>query len=383
MSLPSEFFVTLVSDESQEFFDSNTNGGSFTNKLPSALLFKENYVVALTEIYIPKFWINLDEISTELPHDPRKKREVAEHSSKSKRAINQSVYGSDHLEINLAGLNWRVHISPLSLSRMKGKYFEFKHLFPILYYNIKYDDPKPGNVEEVFKLLMEKLDGMIPNIDINQEYEQEAPPAVGNFFYLHFPIECDDINSENPKFKNMTIIIKARNYSSFMEFLNEMIKQIPKNERKLDVILKAMSLIKYGTKDIQNYQKGINDILEKVKNITTSKVEITDEDLEIERQNQESNEIIVPGSHEHQIPHILYIYSDIVEPHIYANKLLQLLRIIPYYSGDIRHGIPEYYPLSKTYFDTISIVVTNRGREPHFGFFRIQPIYVQLHFKKV
>lgn len=339
MSLPSEFFVTLVSDESQEFFDSNTNGGSFTNKLPSALLFKENYVVALTEIYIPKFWINVDELSTEAPHNPRKKRETIVHNSKSKRAINQSVYGSDHLEINLTGLNWRVHISPVSMSRMKGKYFEFKHLLPILYYNIKYDESKPENVEEVFKILMQKFDGIIPNIDFQQEYKQESPPAVGNFFYLHFPIGCDDINSEDPNFQNMTVVIKAKNYPSFKDFLNEMIKQIPINERKLEIILKAMSLVKYGTKDIQNYQKGISEMLQKVQNIRTSRVEVTDEDIEIERQNTDTNEIIFPGSDENQIPHILYIYSDIIEPHIYANKYLQLLRIFPYYSDDIQNGI--------------------------------------------
>lgn len=54
MSLPNEFYVTLVSDESSQYFNNNEKA-FFTNKLPKTLHFNDPYCVALTEIFIPPF----------------------------------------------------------------------------------------------------------------------------------------------------------------------------------------------------------------------------------------------------------------------------------------------------------------------------------------
>lgn len=54
MSLPEEFYISLVSDECVKNFNFNTKT-SFINSFPKPLLFPQDYCVALTEIYIPPF----------------------------------------------------------------------------------------------------------------------------------------------------------------------------------------------------------------------------------------------------------------------------------------------------------------------------------------
>lgn len=55
-----DFYVTLVSDESLEFFNSEIQKTEFTNKLPFALNLNGDYKVGLTEIYIPPFYLKSD-----------------------------------------------------------------------------------------------------------------------------------------------------------------------------------------------------------------------------------------------------------------------------------------------------------------------------------
>lgn len=88
---------------------------------------------------------------------------------------------------------------------------------------------------------------------------------------------------------------------------------------------------------------------------------------------------------------MLFIYCDLVETHMYANHELRLLRIVPGYrpiasstSGiHLRFHLPEYYPLCKSWFDTISIAIANRGTTIKFDENNIHPIFIQLHFKQV
>lgn len=88
--------------------------------------------------------------------------------------------------------------------------------------------------------------------------------------------------------------------------------------------------------------------------------------------------------------HMIFVFTDIIEPHMYASKWFKLLRTIPnYYSKQtfvdglwLRFDTPEYYPVSERYIESISISVTNREIPILFHKTNIQPIYIQLHFKK-
>lgn len=83
---------------------------------------------------------------------------------------------------------------------------------------------------------------------------------------------------------------------------------------------------------------------------------------------------------------MLYIYSDIVDLRIYAHKKLELLRIIPYRNSEngvhVRFDNPEFLPLSKSYFDRITIIVNNRERDIKFDQYNYEPVFVQLLFKR-
>lgn len=61
MSVTEDFYVTLVSDESNDYFDVGFDIAEFTNKLPFPLNLKERYKVALTEIFVPPFFLQSDE----------------------------------------------------------------------------------------------------------------------------------------------------------------------------------------------------------------------------------------------------------------------------------------------------------------------------------
>lgn len=62
--------------------------------------------------------------------------------------------------------------------------------------------------------------------------------------------------------------------------------------------------------------------------------------------------------------HMLYLYTDIIEPHMYANHTFSFLRCIPGCKNNksglhIVHEHLEFYPVSKQFIDTVSIVLTD------------------------
>lgn len=85
---------------------------------------------------------------------------------------------------------------------------------------------------------------------------------------------------------------------------------------------------------------------------------------------------------------MLYVYTDIVEGHAYANKNLRVLRVIPYAPDAIYRGIHvcfeklEFYGLAKKYFDSINLILNNREFEISFTKGSTEPVYAQLIFRK-
>lgn len=84
---------------------------------------------------------------------------------------------------------------------------------------------------------------------------------------------------------------------------------------------------------------------------------------------------------------MLYVYSDIVDGHAYANKHSRVLRVIPYTPDAIYRGVDlcfeklEFYSLAKKYFDSINIIINNSEFEIVFGG-SSEPVYIQLLFRK-
>lgn len=502
MSLPPEFYISLVSDESGNFFESSENQGAFTNKLPRPFYFNEAYEVALTEIYIPPF---------KLPPQDR---------TRLRRETNLT---QDFI-LDLPEINWQTIIPQKDLTQkiitIDLKKFTFKLIDNL---NIRNTDLfKIQTKEKLRNLLIESFTA----IDFKQKQQTvDIPPNVTSF-QLKIP-------TPNNGYYITKIPIKT--YQNFKELLNTIVQQIPPPERDLSLFVKDMSDIETeaqnltqgpliqkiatyktiiqilksldlpfnekqenkpvikkikldgiasqaeslehlssiatakpnintgGSKNIQDNSDKATQASEvnqdKSENIKTPS-EVNDSEIpsevhreanqaksndaekpsevknkatqsesdnsprtaEVDRNSDSTRESIHPPTQsnatsdttvhiqiDHTNPnvivplasefdeellgskptrlHMLFIYSDIVASHAYANKQLQLLRVIPYYENPaqgmhINFDSPEYYPLSSSFFDSISIVISNRGESISFRYYNPQPIYVQLHFRK-
>lgn len=82
----------------------------------------------------------------------------------------------------------------------------------------------------------------------------------------------------------------------------------------------------------------------------------------------------------------IYLYSDIIKSRFCTSQLVRALRIIPYAEMTqkrIEFRNVEYYPLERTNFDSISILITDaQGQRIPFKS-STTATYVQLHFKRV
>lgn len=72
----------------------------------------------------------------------------------------------------------------------------------------------------------------------------------------------------------------------------------------------------------------------------------------------------------------LFIYCNLIKPHVFGNQIKQILRVIPVYQTDLAHfgqistrsfSNPQFYPLFETSFDKIEIEIRDRlGRAIEF-----------------
>lgn len=81
---------------------------------------------------------------------------------------------------------------------------------------------------------------------------------------------------------------------------------------------------------------------------------------------------------------IINVYTDIIQPRIIGDKLVRYLRIIPMGECEsvIRFQHVEYSPIEKTFFESISVKITDH--QGNFIDFKTgyTPTYVMLHFKR-
>lgn len=82
----------------------------------------------------------------------------------------------------------------------------------------------------------------------------------------------------------------------------------------------------------------------------------------------------------------IYIYCDIIRARLCTNQLTKALRIIPHIDKSairLEFNHVEYYPIERTNFDSISILLAN-GNAENIKFNASKcPTYVMLHFKRV
>lgn len=504
-----DFYITLVSDESHDFFNSVNYNTEFSNKLPFALNLNGEYKVALTEIYVPPFYLKSD----------------IEHGNLLERRRREQ---REDLEIFLNVEDWKIIITNPLLARLKNKTFSIPSMLQFFVCHIDYSgDDGFLPLDVLFHFMVNRLIESLNNIELNDPQLELNVNDVKECVYVEFPVAIENENTLNEKFITKKVAIRATQYSSFKEFLRQIYQQLPKKDRKIAVFVKSLlksktdieldkiklfrdeliqSITDHANGETENQiefvffnrphieatpapalevhnQKAIaneennESIIQKSQSgtvnedsnkknddtiivastsgqqsniqstiISTPRSTVTEDqqkEEEIQRDRQQERDRIkeivkqleerlskknmqsnptadetqivlddIPTTIETQISydvqlaypypvkrkknesnilnntHMLFIYSDIVDFSIYANQLFKLIRIVPFFPLKVNEGVhqiytsPEYYPLSKTFIDSISIKINNRGEPLRFLNDEI-PIFLKLHFKKV
>lgn len=438
MSLPSEFYVTLASDESSDYFNTVNKEPNFTNKLSSPLLFKEPYVVALTEIYIPPWNI---------------KKESSENIvTRAKREI---LLGGQGMIITLKNFNAEINIPVNKFLPIRGSTWKIEKLLPFFLDHIIMHDSKVIYEPRAVKLAKKKLKEDFENLSkMNIPFYSTKIPKFYHYFKLGVPYQ----STGDDEISYYYINIPIKTYPSLEDFFKYIISFVPKNLRNdklLDVIFKEIS--KENDSDsavVSIYKKVFREIIDEraeaklynqfnngeqmevdndaeettpntpkqpqIGNIAQSSPPVqsgqsspsvqsgqasqtvqvsqttqtidTIDIINLPNQVEDDENDMQVGSKfftdETQL-HMLFVYTDIISPHMYANKMFTLLRVIPnYHINDQRNGLhikfntPEFYPVCKDYFETIEILISNREYEIELLQHVKNPIYIKLLFRK-
>lgn len=353
MSLPNEFYVTLASDESSKYFETKYKTSSFTNKLPSPILFNEVYSVALTEIFIPPFSVHTKDDSNDISRD---RREVSS------------------LKIKLQDMNLKFSVPIEALIPNEGKVWKLNELFVLLLQSATETDIDSFLSSPLTLQRMQfKLREIINSIFIHKIGYTSLKKKGSKYFLLYVPCDQDD----SGEFRYIKIDMPIKSYKTLHNFFTEMIERIPRESRDprmLAVVYKEIASAKdYGIRVIKLIKEIFGEVAD------DPEFEETDDEILQTRFISSKSEL-----------RMLYIYSDIVASQIYANRMLTLLRVIPYFDTSvIRNGLhikfdsPEFYPLSKEYFESISIIISNREDEIVFSPANKNPIYIKLLFRRM
>lgn len=426
MSLPSEFYVTLASDESSGYFDTANKEPNFKNKLSTPLLFKDPYVVALTEIYIPP-WDIIEKVS----------------ENSIRRAKRGIFLGGEGMNITLKDFNAEIKIPINDFLPTTGTTWELEKLLPFFLEHIIFHDSKVLNEKRAIAVAKKKLKEDLQELSetkTKQKFYSITKPKFYHYFKLKVPFK--PVGESDLSYYYINVPIKK--YDSLLEFFQYIMKFLPRDlrtEELLDIIFKEISktnesdspiVVKYKNLFLEVVQERAQEKLQHQFNSSSkSSMEVdpaakaTSGNSNAQSQQEDDTQVAQTGSvvvetiepsetttgidlsdqteddendlqvgskfytNENKL-RMLYVYTDIISPHMYADKMLALLRVIPnYIAADQKHGIhlkfnnPEFYPVCKDYFETIEILISNREFDIEFIQYVKNPVYIKLLFRRV
>lgn len=428
MASQDDFYITLISDENNDFSNSNNNIADFTNKLPTPLILNGKYKVALTEIYVPPFYLKSDNND-----EVRQKRDVK----------------SNELLIYLDVEDYEIKITNPLLDRLKNHTFDIPAMFSFLLTHINfYFDDRLFMLDKLYENLVEKFIRDMNDIELNDpDIRMTAIEDETEQIYLNLPVGIENENTPNEKFITRKVVIRPTQYSNFKSFLRQLYQQIPLEDRDITVFVKSILKLKgdieldriklfreklktainnraagkpnkiayvFPNKPLRNRNSGPylienGQTPSDQQNVPASQINQTqtgnvnnDEllnvipsiDIEAVTEPDIDPQLGYPLPKKRKYAetlnncHMLFIYTDVIDFSIYASHLFKILRIIPFFPVKVKEGVhhtftnPEYYTVTKSFIDSISIKINNRGEKLNFLNPTI-PIYVKLHFKSV
>lgn len=391
MTAPNKFYISLASDEGGKFFNVNKHTSEFTNKLNGSILLNGEYQVALTEIYIPPFsFANADTTK-------RVKRKTVFSHTKQTEAV---------LEIKLDGLDSKIYLDRNALGMLYTNTIEMSHLPTILFAHLQFDNlARDEGDASLSKRIGERLSSAFSNIDLNAEQVKRTIPENEEYFTLRVPTEVLCEHDSKLIISSYSTIIEPKKFNSLKDFINDFMVQLPKDSRNMTAILKALDKDPHFNKNLslpgksgltttykQHFANWLHENRKSSQPQVNSSLSTPPAPPNLSQAADDSQAVDDPQLLSAAQPNenfcMLFVYSDIVAPHNYAAQNLHLLRVIPHCSNPldgvhIRFETPEFFPVSVSVFESISIIVSNRGQSLNFYPTNKHPMYLQLCFQKL
>lgn len=364
--MQNEFYLTLLSNSSMNYFPNNTLA-HFQTKLPRKITLASNWVVGLAEISF-----NVAATSEE-----RKKPQVVK--PRSITLINeQGLNGPVKIPIH-------TKVTPLnSILYMLRKLISFTDPWSMEMVGASQYDSNNDLNSHLNKIVNEyNCEGTTIPIVITKSKFEPVPELVpkgspkGEF---KPPKETlDEPQSKRKKRsadepvvvitlptlgsdQQMKIPLEKENYESVEDLLTTILSKIPPEKLDKDALLDV------------------------IKNSESLPVSYDDDDLFVSSPPRIHPSILpqqVTPNHERNL---MFVYSDIIKPQLVSNTFARCLRtILLIQNSEVYksfNGI-QYFPLEKTNFDTIEILITSQSGEIYNFQPSSTPTMLVLHFRKL
>lgn len=319
---------------------------------------------------------------TQAPVPIQKSNQGDEKHEKTPRADEKSLI------IHIDELNSKIVINSNTLKDLKEREIRSSELGYILLTHLKHRSNDHWLFRtDVDNKVKEIVDDFIDELLHRTEYVPNNIPSTENYLKISVPLEV--VNDEIVY--DLWYFEYDKEYIDLKTFFKAIFRGIPLGLRKPRLFFKSFILnsnlsdvsSNFATKQrslFNFYNNNVKDIL----------ASLRDDILYTKKRKREDQYFTPQRKKALEYVHMLYVYCDIVTGHAYADQTLDVLRIIPGYTRDVclrgyyeKFINPEFYPVNKNYFDSISIKINNREDDLSFSEHNFEPVYLQLLFKKI
>lgn len=328
-TMKNDFYLTLLSNSSMDYFPENSLAHFFT-KLPQKIDLLGNWIVGITEIAF-----NISSSSK-----PKKRKIIEEKDKLNYLVIDESdarLQNKKKSDVNY-GTKIPILTGLINLTTALFLYLA---------------NTKLELEENYFESSMRKAISKTLLDDDNTDIQLLSTPYQGN------PVVTIQVDMEKDKFN---IPIYDSKFSSIEDFLETILKSIPKNQRNQRSLLLLARKSHIPPRVEIEYN---NEIVSSVANHPA---------------------LSFPTLEDISKRELMFVYTDIIRPQFVGNSLSRCLRtILLLNNSEVYKSFEriQYCSLERKSFDTIEILITAQNGSPYNFEPSATPTMVVLHFRQV
>lgn len=201
---------------------------------------------------------------------------------------------------------------------------------------------------------------------------QVSKQAGANTINLLVPYAKDP---DDGTYKTFSAIVEPKQYKRMHDFLTEIMNQLPPKKRNQNVFIGALDRVFRETEGLTEKRDSVyHDSVERTTNTAPTAAITQTTSMTVAQLQADTSGTV----------NFVYVYTDLIRPRYIASSFARFLRVIPL-TADRRHirfENIEYVPIERTFFESVSILLTDAyGERIKFNASTI-PTFVVLHFKK-